>query len=322
LAGSGFGRRALSGLGLSGLGLSGLGSSVAFSSRARAQSAPDTIELWPSAPPGDTGSRGAEHVSTKGSVTNISSPRLNVFRPDHARGTAMVVVAGGGYAHIEAGTESTPCCQWLRSFGVTAFELIYRLPEDGWPPTAPFQDGQRAMRLVRAAASRYAINPARIGIVGFSAGGHLAGMTSVRPDARLYPPVDASDAQPARPDFAALLYPVISMMPPLDHTHARREILGEHPTPVESEAYSVERLVTPATPPMFLAQAMDDPIAPVQNSELMFDALRPVQKTSELHVFQSGGHGWGMGKPGTEPGAWPEMFINWASRNGFFPAAG
>jgi acetyl esterase/lipase len=249
----------------------------------------------------------------------VSRPRLIVYRPAHPNGTAAVVIAGGGYAHIEAGMESTPACQWLQASGTTAFELIYRLPENGWPALAPFQDGQRAMRIVRSRAAAYGIDATRIGVIGFSAGGHLAGMTAVRPVAQLYPPVDAADTVSARPDFAGMIYPVLTMMPPFDHTHSRREILAPNPSATESEAWSVERQVDAHTPPLFLAQAADDPISPIDNSLLMFGALRAAHIPAELHVFQSGGHGWGMGRPGTEVRAWPALFTGWAQQNAFLP---
>jgi acetyl esterase/lipase len=295
----------------------GMAALLAAASNARAQASLETIELWPQSPPGGPGPSGSEEVSSKGSLTNISRPRLIVYRPAHPDGTAAIVIAGGGYTHIGAGTESTPACEWLQSLGITAFELIYRLPKDDWPPAAPFQDGQRAMRIVRAHAADYGVDPARIGIIGFSAGGHLAGMTAVHPGEPLYPPVDAADGMSARPDFAALIYPVLTMIPPFDHTHTRREIVGSHPSEAESIAYSVERQADANTPPMFLAHAADDPISPVENSLMMFAALRAAKVSAELHVFQSGGHGWGLGRPGTEVHAWPDLFAAWAEVNHF-----
>jgi acetyl esterase/lipase len=293
---------------------------TAAATAARAQAAPETIDLWPAAPPGPPASPGPEQRSANGNITRVSRPRLVVYRPAHPNGTAALVISGGGYAHIEAGMESTPACQWLQASGTTAFELIYRLPEDGWPQLAPFQDGQRAMRIVRAHAAATGIDANRIGVIGFSAGGHLAGMTAVRPAAQLYPSVDAADTASARPDFAGLIYPVLTMMPPFDHTHSRREILGANPSVTESEAWSVERQVDAHTPAVFLAQAANDPISPIDNSLLMFAALRAAHVPAELHVFQSGGHGWGMGRPATEVHAWPELFTNWARQNSFLPA--
>jgi len=294
---------------------------ASVAARVRAEPAPQAIGLWPGAPPGGTGPSGPEHVSAKGSITNVSHPRLLAYRPAKPNGTAILVISGGGYAHIEAGTESTPCCRWLQSTATTAFELIYRLPGEGWPREAPFQDGQRAMRLIRANASAGGIDPARIGVIGFSAGGHLAGMTAALPDKQWYAPADAADAMSARPDFAGLIYPVLTMMPPYDRTHSRRSIIGEHPSDAESAAFSVERQVTERTPPAFLAQAADDPISPIENSLLMFAALRAAHVAAELHVFQSGGHGWGMGHPRTEVVTWPILFRNWAAHNQLLPLA-
>ena len=268
----------------------------------------DIIELWPGSPPGGPGPQGAEQISGKGSLTNISRPRLVAYRPGRSNRTAIIVIAGGGYAHINAGTESTPMCRWLQANGTTAFELIYRLPWEGWSPAAPFADGQQAMRIVRAGAAANGLDSDRIGMIGFSAGGHLAGMTAVRADEAM------------RPDFCGLIYPVITMMPPFDRTHARREIIGSHPTLAQSEANSVERHVGPGFPPTFLAQAADDPISPVDNSLMMFDALRAAKVAAELHVFQFGGHGWGMGQPGTEVHAWPALFTKWAVQNAFLPS--
>jgi acetyl esterase/lipase len=292
---------------------------AAATATSRAQTATETIELWPAGPPGGPGPQGPEQRSPRGAITGVSSPRLIAYRPTQPNRTAVLVIAGGGYVRIGAGTEGTPTCQWLQSAGITAFELIYRLPGDGWPRLAPFQDGQRAMRIVRSRAAAYGIDAARIGVIGFSAGGHLAGMTAVRPTAPLYPPVDAADTVSARPDFAGLIYPVLTMMPPFDHTHSRREIVGPHPSEAESEDWSVERHVGAGTPPTFLAQAADDPVSPVDNSLMMFGALRAAQIPAELHIFQSGGHGWGLGRPDTEVHAWPGLFTDWAQRNTFLP---
>jgi acetyl esterase/lipase len=152
------------------------------------------------------------------------------------------------------------------------------------------------MRLVRSKASSYGMNPKKIGIMGFSAGAHLAGMTAVRPDALQPPPVDAADSLSARPDFAVLLYPVLTIMPPYDHTRSRLEIVGRNPDEAQSAAYSVERLANAHSPPTFLAQAEDDPVSPIENSLMMSKALRSVGVDTELHVFRTGGHGWGFGQ--------------------------
>ena len=274
------------------------------------------IDLWPTDRiPGGPGPVGPERLNGKGAVTNVSRPRLNVYLPKRPNGTAVLVVAGGGYTHIELGTESTPTCLWLQSSGIAAFELVYRLPRDGWSPTAPLQDGQRAMRIVRSAASSYGVDPDRIGLIGFSAGGHLSGMTAVSGAIDRYPQVDETDRTSSTPDFAGLIYPVLSLMPPFDNTETRRQLVGRHPDAVQSAELSVDQHVGPGTCPIFLAQAKDDPVSPIDNSLLMFNALRKHNIPSDLHVFQAGGHGWGMGQPGTLVHAWQELFVSWLRFN-------
>jgi acetyl esterase/lipase len=283
------------------------------------QTRSNKILLWPASPPDGPGPAGAEHVSDKGSVTNVSSPRLIVHRPAHPNGVAMLVISGGGYAHIEAGNESGPAANWLQEQGITAFELIYRLPEEGWASNnVPFEDAQRAMRLIRSKAAEYGLDPHKIGIMGFSAGGHLAGMTETEYDKQWYAPIDHVDSHSARPNFIALLYPIISMLPPYDHTHSEKEILGKNPSTAQQKAYSVELHVKEKTPPTFLAQAIDDPISNVENSRLMYAALQQNHVPSEIHLFPTGGHGWGMGKPGSPEQEWPQLFKAWAKANGFW----
>ncbi|WP_219114154.1 alpha/beta hydrolase [Janthinobacterium sp. UMAB-56] len=278
------------------------------------------ILLWPGAPPGGA-APGPQRGSAKGSITQVEQPYLIVHRPAQPNGTAIVLVSGGGYAHIEAGRESGPAADWLQAQGITAFELVYRLPQEGGGPAAPFQDGQRAMRVVRAHAAQWQVDPSRIGMLGFSAGAHLAGMTAVEADACRYAPVDAADAVSARPDFAVLLYPVLTMQRPFDTTHAKKQLLGAHPTQAARDAWSVERHVDARTPPVFIAQAQDDPIAPPGNSVLMAAALRRAGVPVELHQFQSGGHGWGLGKPGSEPAAWPQLLLAWLQSHGWMNRA-
>ncbi|MDN2701697.1 alpha/beta hydrolase [Janthinobacterium sp. SUN100] len=277
---------------------------------------PGSIVLWPGAPPGGA-APGPQRDSAKGSITQVEQPYLIAHRPAQSNGIAMLLVSGGGYAHIEAGKESGPTARWLQALGVTAFELVYRLPQEGGGVSAPFQDGQRAMRVIRARAAEWGIDPARIGMLGFSAGAHLTGMTAVQPDAARYAPVDAVDAVSARPDFAVLLYPVLTMQPPFDTTHAKKQLLGRHPAQAARDALSVELHVDARTPPMFIAQALDDPIAPPENSRLMAAALRRAGVPVELHMFQRGGHGWGLGKPGSEPAAWPQLLLAWLQAHGW-----
>ncbi|MCT2409728.1 alpha/beta hydrolase [Chryseobacterium antibioticum] len=279
----------------------------------------EQIPLWTHTIPDGPGPQGAERITAKGSATNISKPRLIVHQPSHPNGTAILVISGGGYAHIELGKESTPAANWFQSEGVTAFELIYRLPSENWKNNnVPFEDAQRAMRLIRSLANKYNIDVNKIGILGFSAGGHLAGFTAAQHNKKFYKPVDEIDSLSARPDFAGLIYPVISMLPPNDNTHSRKSILGEYPSLSEEAAFSVEKQVNSSMPVTFLAQAMDDPISPVDNSELLYSALKQVNVRAEMHLFQTDGHGWGLGKKGTPTATWPELFKTWVTNNGFW----
>jgi acetyl esterase/lipase len=290
---------------------------------APASAQPEVMRLWPGDPPGHGRPQGPEQVGSagpaEGAVTNISIARMEIYRPAHANGTAVLVLGGGGYFRIQIDSAARPIARWLQSQGVTAIVLFYRLPGDGWNADAPFQDGQRAMRLLRANAARLGFDPHRLGVIGSSAGGHLAGMLATRGDHDFYPRIDAADARPATPDFAALLYPVVSMRAPLDTTRTARH-LSELPN--FAADYSVEEHVSAATPPIFLAHAADDPIANVGHSLAMFAALRAAGRPVELHIFQSGGHSWGMGRPGSEVAGWPALFTAWARTNGFLPAPG
>jgi acetyl esterase/lipase len=283
--------------------------------------APVTLPLWPDSVTAQAPLHGPEHVGQsgkgEGAVSHISQPRLEIYQPAHPDGTAVVIIGGGGYFRIQIGKEAQPAAQWLSAIGVTAAVLYYRLPADGWPAAAPFQDGQRAVRLLRAHAAEYGIDPAKIGVIGLSAGGNLAAITATRFDDRFYEPVDAADKASARPDFAGLIYPVISLQPPLDGTRSRRELGTQSDA---AQAYSAELHVTHATPPTFLAQAADDPIANIGHSLTMFNALKAQSVPAEMHVFETGGHGWGLGEPGSLPSAWPRLFATWARSHGYFGA--
>ncbi|GJD48895.1 hypothetical protein OPKNFCMD_1621 [Methylobacterium crusticola] len=285
----------------------------------------ETVRLWPDRPPGGggpspDGPRFDE--SREGVITAVAEPCLMVMRPARPNGTAMLIAAGGGYRRIDIGHEAVPVAQWLTSLGVTAFVLVYRLPGEGWGAgaDAPLQDVQRALRLVRARARRYGYEPGRVGVIGFSAGGHLMGCASVRFGARLYEPVDEDDALSARPDAAALIYPVITLRPPFDRTSSRRVLVGESPTRFATNSYSVEMHVRAQSPPTFLAQAADDPVAVVDNCLLMYGALRAADVPVEMHLFEKGGHGFNLGVPGSPAAAWPGLFATWARRRGLIRA--
>jgi len=278
------------------------------------------LDLWPEGHlprvvqgPEQVGNEG----SAMGAVTRVSQPRMEIHRPANPNGTAVLILGGGGYFRIQVGTAARPMAQWLASIGVTSVVLYYRMPVDGWPASAPFADGQRAMRLLRANATELGIDPAKIGVMGSSAGANLGGILATRFDHDFYPALDASDRLPSRPDFLAMLYPVVTLKPPYDTTRSRRELATQ---PDAVEAYSVEGHVRSDMPPVFLAHAADDRIADVNHSLLMFQAARAQNVPAELHIFDRGGHSWGLGKPGTQVAQWPRLFVTWARANGFMAA--
>jgi len=286
-------------------------------------SQPQSIELWPSGVPANSGTppRGPERIGQSGTgvgaVSNISRPRIEIYRPPQPNGSAVLIIGGGGYYRIGISHEAEPTAQWLAALGVTPVVLYYRLPTDGWKAVAPFQDGQRALRILRARAGELGIDPQRIGVIGFSAGGNLAGILATRFNDALYVPTDATDRQSARPDFAGLIYPVTSLQPPYATTRSVRELSTQ---PDAATAYTVQLHVSHAMPPTFIAHAVDDPIANVGASLALFDVLRQQQVPAELHVFEKGGHGWGLGEPGSLVASWPRLFASWARVHGFFPA--
>lgn len=289
-----------------------------FSNLSFAQDKTSSIALWSKIPYGP-GPKGDAMISSKGSFTNISTPQLIIHQPAHPNGVAVLVISGGGYAHIESGSEGNPTGEWLQSQGITAFELIYRLPGEGWAiPTVPFQDAQRALRIIRSNAVKYKIDPEKVGVLGFSAGGHLAGTISSTFDTMYYPPQDAIDQTSAKPSFTTMIYPVVSMLPPNNNTHSFKSLLGKSSDTKDQIKYSVEKQVTAQNPITFLAQSEDDPISPVENSILMYQALKNNKVPAELHLFQSGGHGWGLGKKDTNTGEWTHLFLNWLKINGIY----
>jgi acetyl esterase/lipase len=290
------------------LALSGQGAALA--------SAPEEIVLWPGNPPGKGKVAGPEKVGGPGTgygaVSNISRPRMRVYRPAVPNGAAVLVAGGGGYFRIQIWKESTPAAQWLQARGFTVFELIYRLPNDGWDASVPFMDAQRAMKIIRSRADEFALDPARIGIMGFSAGGHLAGFTAYQPERPLYAGYDAYEQVSARPDFAVLLFPVVSLRKPYDTTRTRREIVGEQASTSAETEWSLDTHASKNAPPTIIFAAADDAVTPPGHSILLFEKLIAAGAIAELHLFRDGGHGWGLGKPEQVISQWPELFERWA----------
>ena len=287
----------------------------------------ETIRLWPGAAPGGARVTVTPRVVERSTdpafhdrfAQYTTEPMLTVLRPARPNGASLLLIPGGGYRWAVVDKEGLDVARVFAAAGVTCFVLRYRLPGDGWAagPDAPLQDAQRALRLVRARAAADGLDPARVAVLGASAGGHLAGMLTARKDAT-YAPVDEADAVPFRPDLSILLYPVGTMADPFVHAGSRRELLGEAPTAEAVTRYSLERMDWADAPPVFLLHAMDDAAVPVENSLGLLSALRAAGVPAEAHLFEEGGHGFGIrlieGRPAA---AWPQLALAWAARRGW-----
>ncbi|MBP1849372.1 alpha/beta hydrolase [Rhizobium halophytocola] len=272
------------------------------------------LALWPGTMmPGKRGAALEDRPVPAGAIGRVETPLIEVRRPVRPNGGAVLILGGGGYRHIQMAREGDPAADLALSLGLTAILLHHRLPIDGWAPEAALQDVQRAMRVIRHHAADWAIDPARLGVIGFSAGGHLAAMLATCFDRETYRADDAADALSARPDFAVLLFPVISLLAPYDTTATRRMLSGSTTDADLPKSYSPHLLVTPQTPPTFLAHAADDQVAPPDHSILMFQALKAAGVAAELHVFQSGGHGHADGAPNTRFHLWQGLFSSWVA---------
>lgn len=287
----------------------------------------ETLRLWPGAAPG------GERVTVTPVVTERSTdpgfhdrfaryttdPILTVLRPGRPNGASLLLIPGGGYKWAVVDKEGLDCARVFAAAGITCFVLRYRLPGDGWAagPDAPLQDAQRALRIVRARAAADGLDPARVAVLGASAGGHLAGMLTARTD-ETYAPVDEIDAMSMRPDLSILLYPVATMSDPFVHAGSRKEMLGETPSAEAIARYSLERMDWTGRPPVFLLHAMDDEAVPVENSLQLLPVIRAAGVPVEAHMFQEGGHGFGVRLIAGKPAAvWPELVLRWAQRLGW-----
>lgn len=294
---------------------------------AQTTAADEIIDLWPGTPPGGTGARIVRKIDDQSKdpakpdrwITGIERPVLVVRRPARPNGAAMLVVPGGGYGFLSYDNEGTSQAAWLNARGITAFILLYRLPGEGWKrrEDVPLQDAQRAMRLIRAKAVSLGVAKDRIGVLGFSAGGHLAGSLATRHGEPVYDPVDAADRETARPDLAALIYPVVSLDAPFTHGGSRDMLLGEGADAQARRNRSVELRVDAATPPLFLVHASDDGLVPPANSIALFQAMEAAKRPVALHIFEDGGHGFGTRLPKMmQASAWPDLLMTFATKHG------
>lgn len=285
---------------------------------------PLEIPLWPEGvpparradAPAARGTPGPERLGPDGRIANVSQPTLTVVPPavDRPNGTAVILCPGGGYTFLSNAREGQQYAAWLSTLGVTTFILKSRLQEWGHP--APLQDVLRAIRLVRSRAAEFGVAPNRIGVMGSSAGGHLAASASTLWDHADGRTGAALDTVNARPDFAVLVYPVITMTDPAAHAGSRQALLGATPGAAERALLSLEQQVSAITPPTLLLHTQGDKTVPVQNSLMYFDALTRAGVPAELYVFEQGGHGIGMRDGLGNASAWPRRAEDWLRQRG------
>jgi len=270
---------------------------------------PEPMPLWPNGAPGALG------------ASDGDTPTIAAFIPTtNPTKTAVIVAPGGGYQHLSMVHEGSDVAAWLNAHGVAAFVLKYRL---GMKYHSPIElgDAQRAIRMVRADAAKYGVAADHIGMWGFSAGGHLTASAGTMFDAGNAAATDAIEQQSSRPDFLILSYPVVTMLDPYVHKGSRLYLLGDAPTEEQKEAMSPELHVTAQTPPAFLFTTTDDHTVPVMNSVMFYSALAKAGVPAEMHIFQHGAHGSGLGVGNPQLSVWPELLIKWMRERGYAAAA-
>lgn len=282
----------------------------------------ETLNLWPNEIPNAKVNDGYKEVQKikEGQVIRVSKvtiPTLSVFLPDEdkSNGTAVVICPGGGYSHLAIDKEGFKVAKWLNTLGITAFVLKYRLPSDlimEDKTIGPLQDAQEALRTIRRNAEKWKINPKKIGIMGFSAGGHLASTLSTHYNDEVY----SHDTISAKPDFSILIYPVISMEQNITHKGTKTSLLGNTPSQDLVEQYSNDQQVDSLTPPAFLTHATDDKTVPVENSINYYMALKNNGVSAEMHIYEKGGHAFGLGVGDTSL-YWTKQCERWLKANQF-----
>ncbi len=293
------------------------GSAGLFAQEPAWQPAPGhlTLPLWPNGAPGSPPNPAPEVDTTTAKdnliagkplirLGNVSSPTLTLYTPRSNTGAAVVVFPGGGYRILAIDLEGTEVCDWLNSAGITCVLVKYRVPGSGPYPKSPaaLQDAQRALGVVRAHAGEWHIDPRRIGVLGFSAGGHLAAALSTHFDHRLYDPIDAADGLSCHPDFAVIVYP------------------GYLALADQNFAPNPDIQVTEQTPPSFIVQAEDDPVH-VENAVVYFLALKNAKVPAELHIYAAGGHGYGLRRTALPVTTWPVSVEAWLRTLKILPGA-
>tara|TARA_R110000751_G_scaffold1474_4_gene5561 strand:- start:33917 stop:34834 length:918 start_codon:yes stop_codon:yes gene_type:complete len=282
----------------------------------------EEVKLWEVIPGNIANKKYSEEKQYEGDqirgYNKVSEPTLTIFTPEvgKANGTAVIICPGGGYSHLAINKEGYKLGEWFAEQGVTGFVLKNRLPNDAImedKTIGPLQDVQRAIRYVRQHAVKYHLDSSKVGVMGFSAGGHLAVTASTLYDEKVY---ESDEGVSAKPNFSVLIYPVVSMKNEVTHKGSRDNLLGNNPNAALIKKYSGEEQVTIKTPMTFLVHASDDGAVPVENSINYFLALKNVKVPVEMHIYEDGGHGFGMGRS-TTADSWPEALSLWLKKHSF-----
>lgn len=277
-----------------------------------------TIPLWEGTPPLQKEMDLKETSVREGilRIANVQNPTIEVYLPTRqiATGKAVLIFPGGGYGILAYNWEGTDFAKWLNAQGIAGIVVKYRLPKSESltdPKEVPLLDAQRAMRLARHHAAEWSINPAQIGVMGFSAGGHLASTISTQYKHEVDRPKDAIDALSARPDFSILVYPVISFRDASAHSGSRNALIGENASQELIDRFSGELNVNAETPPTFLVHAQDDAGVPIENSFLYYKALHQHKVKASLHIYPTGSHGFGFGLGKGSLDGWRDVLLGW-----------
>ena len=287
---------------------------AAFTTLASAQ----WTNLWPADAPAASPRPAGSETNKDDYMTNIEIPQYQIYLPDAAKatGAALLIFPGGAYSGLVADHEGRDYANWLTERGIAGIVVKYRVsgnPALGYQFPVPFLDARRAIRTVRARASEWRIDPQTVGVMGSSAGGHLASLCATRfGDSFPEEGKDDIDKQSCRPDFAILIYPVISMSPPLTHSGSRKNLLGENPSAEAIDKFSTAKAVTQETPPVFLLTTADD-FVDCRNSLEFATACKAHKVPVSLHLFESGGHGYGLHGKG-DLATWPLLLEQWLAR--------
>ena len=269
---------------------------------------PVELPLWPNGAPNNNELTGTEQGRNNGGVSNVTEPTLTVYPAPHPNGMAIIMCPGGGYSGLAMHHEGHDIASWFNTQGITYAVLKYRMPNGHHE--VPLSDAEQAIRMVRKHAAEWGVNPQRVGIMGASAGGHLAASL-----ATLY----SSDK--TRPDFQILFYPVISMQKGVTHGGSRKNLIGENPSQELEQKYSLERQVSPRTPQAFIMLSSDDDAVPPINGIGYFLALRDHKVPASLHAYPTGGHGWGFRDNFTYKRQWTEELEKWLREGLVFPVS-